>query len=508
MSTVDEIVQQFHDGRRDGQAIVRADDVTQAVAVAERLKALGEVQWFRGQTQDWPKLAPTIWRLPPERVESAKQQFARLADWAQATPGLEELSAVPDTLLAVAQHYGVPTPFLDFTTAPRVAGFFATDGEAPRDGDDSVIVCLDLARAQRLWNDVAAERQQPVPELLPLDVPNLWRLEAQHGAFVWCPYDSLDAPYPLDRIVFPYTGSYDVPRSDVYPERESPLEHLLTQFFQAESNRGGVDSIALMFDEAGVALDSLSFDARPYRAEAFAYPPEPHPSWQSDRVRPWITLDREYWRDCADGPPVQLPILLENPYFMCLRVAWSVAGICRETPDLRIASPRWEVTAEGAGDELRGRLEASVQRVWDGMARLPYLSNEIEMAMAATAALVVARERAGDDDAAAESLFYDSLTVDIAREGVRAHARAWARHESIRAAVRDDLETLLIPTEREGTFALTFNLLMTARNPRLLFEFDRLRALFAKELIPSQVALDPGHPTFFSPARVDVIGPA
>jgi hypothetical protein len=506
---VDEIVRQFSDMRRDACAVVRAADVTEAVAVAERLKALGEAQWFRGQTRDWPKLAPTIWRLPPERIEDAKQQFARLADWAQLTRGLEALSADPDALLAVAQHYGVPTPFVDFTTAPRVAGFFATDGEAPPDGVESVIVCLDLVQARRLWGDLARERQEPVPELVTLDVPNLWRLEAQHGTFVWCPYDSLDAPYRLDRIVFPYSGSYDLPRGDIYPARESPLEQHLNQFFQGEENRGGIDMLTVELDEAGVTYDTLDFDAGPYRAEAFAQAPDPHTSWESASIRPWVALDREYWRDSAAGPLVQLDFWLENPAFLWTRVAGRVMTMCRDDPNLRAASPRWAVAVTDASGEFCELLRSRLQRVWDGMARLPYTSDEIAIAMGGTAALVLARElEDGDNAAAAESLFYDCAVEIMSRSDVRSHACAWARSKSIRAAVRGDFEELLLPSERETTFALSFNLLMTARDPRLLFEFDRLKTLFARELIPTQAALDPEHPPIFSPARVDVIGPA
>ncbi len=507
MSRVDEIVGEFRDRRRGRRAIVRAVDVTEAVAVAERLKELGEALWFRGQTRDWPKLAPTIWRLPPESVESAKRQFSRLADWAQRTPGLEELSADPDALLAVAQHYGVPTPFLDFTTDPRIAGFFATDHDGPLDGIESVIVCLDLVEARRLWGDVARMRQEPVPQLLTLDVPNLWRLEAQHGTFVWCPYDSLDSPYPLARIVFPSTGSYNVARRDIYPERASPLERLLNQFFQAEENRGGMNAIAKELDEAEVAYDRLDFEAHEYRPEAFAQAPDPHPSWEPAAIRPWLALDREYWRDSAAGPPRELQFWLESPTLMALRVASLIARICRDDPSLRSGSPRWSIDVD-TGKEFCELLRLGFQQVWDGMARLPYTANEIALAMGTTAALILARELEGDDAGAVESIFGDSVAVEIARSDSRSHSRAWARVASIRETVRDDFEALLVPGERQATFALAANLLMTARNPRLLFAFDRLKTLFARELIPTQVALDRQHPTTFSPARVDVIGPA
>jgi hypothetical protein len=509
VSRVDEIVSEFREQRESGPASVYASDVSEAVAVAERLKALGNAHWFRGQNRDWPKLAPTIWRLPPERLEGAKQQFARLTEWAQLTPGLEELSSDPESLLAVAQHYGVPTPFMDFTTEPDIAGFFATDGGSPEKGVESVIICLDVDEARRRWDDVARERKLPVPELLTLDVPNLWRLEAQHGTFVWCPYDSLDAPFRLDRIIFPSTGSYDLPRGDIYPERESPLELLLKQFFQAEANRGGLGSIAKEWQESGVAVHRLHFEDEEYRAEAFVNAPDPHPSWELESIRPWLALDREYWRDRAAGPEVPLEFMIEEPHLMGMRLAILVGRTCEDDPGLRSASPRWAIAVGDIRDDVRELLQSGLQRVWDGMARLPYNYKDIAWTMGITAALILARVLEGDDDAARDSFFASgTVAVHIARRDSRSHACAWATGDAIREAIRDDLEALLVPAERENTFALPFNLLMTARNPRLLFDFDRLTRLFAHQLIPTQVALDLHHPTIFSPARVHVIGPA
>ncbi|HEX8621921.1 MAG TPA: FRG domain-containing protein [Allosphingosinicella sp.] len=55
-----------------------------------------------------------------------------------------------DTLfmkLAVAQHHGLPTRVLDWTTAPRVAAHFATADEEHYD-KDGAIWCVDVVRAR------------------------------------------------------------------------------------------------------------------------------------------------------------------------------------------------------------------------------------------------------------------------------------------------------------------------------------------------------------------------
>jgi hypothetical protein len=63
-----------------------------------------------------------------------------------------------------------------------------------------------------------------------MTVPDLWRLEAQHGCFLFCPYDNVERLYDFDRIFFPNTHPLrGVRREDVYPERKSHLEVLLDQ---------------------------------------------------------------------------------------------------------------------------------------------------------------------------------------------------------------------------------------------------------------------------------------
>lgn len=506
---IERIVSEYRDKRPGGFATVRARDVFEAVAVAERLKALGEAQWFRGQVQDWPKVAPTIWRLAPELVEDAKRQFAHFGEWARITPGLEELAAAPDSLLAIGQHYGIPTSFLDFTTEPRVAGFFATDGGSSQGGVESVIICLDIEDARRRWEDVARERNLPVPELLTLDVPNLWRLEAQHGAFVWCPYDSLEAPFRLSRILFPAAGSYDLARGDIYPERESPLEQLLRQFFQAEDNRGGLEPMIKEMEGQGVSFETFHFDDEEYMPEAFVSPPVPHPSWKPESIRPWLALEREYWQACAAGPEVPLDFVVQDPHMMAMRLAIHLMDICERDPGLRSRSPKWTVVVRYLDDDVRESLRCVFQRVWDGMTRLPYTVKEIAWAMSTAAALVVARALEGSENAAAESFFSgEVIPIEIARSDSRSYARAWAGSNAIQKAVRDDFKGMIVPAKLEDIFEVPFNLLMSARNPRLLFDFNGLTKLFADQIIPAQVALDLDHPTIFSPGRVHVIGPA
>jgi len=113
--------------------IFEAADVQTAVEMAERFKSEGRYDWFRGQTQPWPPLSSVYRRRLKSREEFqiALEAYHRFDAWVQATPGLEKLAADENAIMAVAQHYGLATHLIDFTTEPSVAGFFAVDGQTP-----------------------------------------------------------------------------------------------------------------------------------------------------------------------------------------------------------------------------------------------------------------------------------------------------------------------------------------------------------------------------------------
>lgn len=59
--------------------------------------------------------------------------------WVRTTNGLQALASNLDMTIAVAQHYGIATHFIDFTTEPYVAGYFASEGipkQTPRRSGD------------------------------------------------------------------------------------------------------------------------------------------------------------------------------------------------------------------------------------------------------------------------------------------------------------------------------------------------------------------------------------
>lgn len=111
----------------DGYPFYMASDITEALEVATALKRQGHFDLFRGQIRSFPP-SPSIFR-PGVDLDAATDRLNRFGAWVRQTSVLASLHSDRDAILAVAQHYGIPTPLLDFTREPEIAAFFAADGE-------------------------------------------------------------------------------------------------------------------------------------------------------------------------------------------------------------------------------------------------------------------------------------------------------------------------------------------------------------------------------------------
>src|SRR5271167_4918820 len=112
----------------------RKRNVEEAVEVATSFRREGRYDWFRGQVRDWApysSLLRVYAAKSPELNERVRRRLGLFYRWVEITPKLKELLDDLHRLNAVAQHYGIPTHFIDFTTEPAVAGFFAADSKEP-----------------------------------------------------------------------------------------------------------------------------------------------------------------------------------------------------------------------------------------------------------------------------------------------------------------------------------------------------------------------------------------
>ena len=135
---------------------------------------------------------------------------------------------------AVAQHYGMKTPLLDFTHSPDVAGFFATDGG--QNGDTGTIICINRQRFVESWADInnryIASTGSSLVSIVEIDVKNLWRLQAQSGLFLRYHVDStmLEMFSFMLHIYFPQkAGTIILESARIYPKEKTHLEVMLDQ---------------------------------------------------------------------------------------------------------------------------------------------------------------------------------------------------------------------------------------------------------------------------------------
>src|SRR5882757_6198378 len=114
----------------------RVSDVEEAIERAEKFRQQRTYNWFRGQAKTWQPYS-TLTRVHlsgPVQVEQARAKLGRLDGFMRVHPELQKIADDRNAFFAVAQHYGIPTHYLDFTTEPAIAGFFACDTQHPDPG--------------------------------------------------------------------------------------------------------------------------------------------------------------------------------------------------------------------------------------------------------------------------------------------------------------------------------------------------------------------------------------
>ena len=220
---------------------IQVANVQEAVELAFKFKDERRYDWFRGQTLERPPYSSLFrmqFRRDEEAVRRNRQRVSMFCQWAAKIEPLAELLEEQNVhqLFAILQHYSVATHYIDFSTDTGVAGFFACDAKEPPVDGLSCIYCLDTKDLKETWEIVGQvdERKNAEIEQVVVDVKNLWRLQAQSGVFLYSNYN-WDVDYPMDRIVFPYTGYPAAPTKErIYPNERSALEHLLDQYFAVE----------------------------------------------------------------------------------------------------------------------------------------------------------------------------------------------------------------------------------------------------------------------------------
>lgn len=501
--------------------IHEASDLAEALRLAEGLRLSGAADWFRGQTRNWP-LESSFGRRDADGQEVAKKRFARFHQWVTTTPQLEALAGNLDAIMAVAQHYGIPTTFVDFTTEPAVAAFFAAHDPPPfATGDVGCIICFSTEELASVWQAVRTTRPDaPEPERLRIDIPELWRIQSQRGVFLFYPFGpSFERNvFDFDRICFPANvpdaeAARLIAVEDIYPSQKSELEMLMDQYFMLEQMAAFTEAI---HQEAFHVVNVESFPAG-FAAECFgpAGLPE-HDSWSSSHLAEWLRLAPETWVPISRAPVIHLkwPEPGDPPTQRRLIARYLLDEIERIV-DCRLGPLRWDVVGSNV-DQYVEPISTAMTLLWDGLRRWPFTSADLAegLATAAVFAQMVAvstsargnGEVAGD--LAARCLGSDaSIEVEIGMSD-GSYTRGHASVSALMAAVRDDFASYL-RDEWKSQLDSIRSVLQFANAPRRIFRFDLLTHVFACQIAPAQVVLrgtDSPRARLYNPAQATTIG--
>jgi hypothetical protein len=473
----------------------------EAVELAQELRRSGVSYWFRGQAHNSAVL-PTLARLDDAARAKALERLDGFHGWVHDTPGLQAIAANDAFVTAVAQHYGIATTFLDFTTDPNVAGIFARP--KPSDIGKSVgcIVYFDTAEFDEVIQCVP--NGQSYAQRLVLDVPNLWRLQAQSGVFVFLPTINFKAIFNFDRIEFPQNGPWADDEIEIYPKNKSDLEKLLDQYFFLEG-MGGRES----------AKKLETFTRINYLVET--------PSNDVPILASWIAASDTRWIEGAFPPENLLELdrrsfAVDAPSHTGIRefrdaLLAALQAFLRTQRDVRsclldftnLKSPEAcriyeRMTVMGA---IQFNIDnvpvsAGLTRIWDGMRRLPWSDLEISSALANYAAIRCFQDQH-------DVLFGPCIDVEYTTfDG--SYSRSFVSTDSLRRELRADMPDY-IDTKSLGLTDAPENIFWHVRDPKRLFEFQSFRKLLADEIIPFEEYIrSTSYPRFYSPARIEKLG--
>jgi hypothetical protein len=483
----------------------------EALNLANKWLRKGRFDLFRGQGRNWNLLASIHRGKNQKQYELDFERLKLLYSFMKSNAVLKEYIHNIDHFSAIAQHYGLNTNFIDFTTDPRIAAFFATHSSANRVDELACIICV-----QRKHFTEVIDFAKPVidrylvnghrPEFLSLDVKNLWRLQAQKGHFLYTPFAGIETIYRFHRILFPYSRPLEeLKADDIYPGEKSVLETHLDHFFSAEHQSNNMKQIIDLFGEKivhrlpeGSIFDYIEAKCRP------------HHSWRQKYTFPWYQNIEEHWDDIGKKRCLQISLSyskIRNLEDRALTV--QIEQILDNHSSCRSTVARLVVKRVGIpfNKKLNSQIHKGCNLIWNGMRSLPFTNREIAIALSRFIILMYSHEfwKRNDDY---KPLMGNVVYIDLS-SGDGSHSRAYIGGQNILDGKRQNISKYLKDKYRlvceDNPVALT----QLINHPKYLFSFKGFRRLFVSDAIPYQTILEiyAKNPViYFNPVHIKAFG--
>jgi hypothetical protein len=482
--------------------LYRVENLQAALNLASEFKDAGKYNLFRGQGKNW-NVVPSAGRLSEKRMPATEEVLKRLYYFFE-TNGLTKYTSNIDWFFAVAQHYGLPTNYIDFSTSPDVAAYFATHSKSNRPEVDCVIICLNESDFIDFvqFTKVLYEKDKVVPPYIAkIDVDNLWRLQAQSGCFLFTPYVNIEQYYHFDRIIFPHSEPFGGLTSlEIYPARKSELEILLDHFFNTEMRIEGQVRMRRFTEEMKMPYHEIPPLDYENRLSSVAV----HGSWKSKAFLEWIYPVTESWIGSTPALLIGLEFRIRRPMILQIEQLKKDIMTYFEVNNIqRNSIVKFQISGvPKLSRKTTIKVNRSCERIWDGTRNLPYSIVDIAHIIAKYICLEIHEDKY---DHAPDLTEEPNVCLEMVNEYgsiTRCHATPSKIVTAFRSDIRDILVDLII--DDYGS-----KVLLHVNKADLIFDFHRLVELFKDELICYQVLYNSENDKpviFYTPTQIKVIG--
>lgn len=476
----------------------KTKNIEEALKLAMKFQESGKYNLFRGQARNW-EVKSTAGRLSGKKFEKAKEQLERIFLFFNQDKTLKKYCKEIDSYFAIAQHYGIPTNYIDFTESVEVAFYFATNSKSNKLGEECSIICLNENDFEELieFIKILFDKENVVrPYISRIKVENLWRLESQKGCFLFTPYGVIEHFYHFDRITFPFAKQFEeISMKDIYPERKSELEIILDHFFDTEERIEGQKRLQKFAKELNLPITTLP----KYNQYEILEKKEIHKSWYSYSYRKWKHSFSEKWKSSKNEKYVNLSFLLKiskeefiKDVKSKLTKEFEIKKIDRKTP------LNFELLILPKLSKKNSKIIATnCRNIWDGTKNLPYSIDDI-FTILSTYLFLEFKDKLKHE-------YTEQVLLEMTNK-YGSRVRFETDKLNIPNYFREDINDVVLKSKPRP---IPSELLLHINKARYVFDFNKLINFFKIEAIANQAFYnrENKYPViFYTPVQIDILG--